>query len=287
MTEMDAARSPLARPMHWRIKPGASAVPSVHTAGLVLWAMAACMALAWWLALLLDARAGLVEPLALGLASLLASAWLVLAWRAAKRWRTRPEALTLVWRGPVKRRASRQASSSKRSANDTDTESGGFAIAQWQVPVHVHRLLDWQKVVLVRIHSVPSVGGAREAYCWLHANDYPAELPGTERIIKGSFHALRTLLQLPPSMTRRSPAEALAQAKTSSPARQVLSAMASWRLLSKSGATLRASLSAHPKHDSSHPGSFKDQGASLFPPTVLLSASERCSVGELNPGGRS
>lgn len=174
--------APLLRPASWRLSPGAADVPLLRRLGLVLllgstlalWAWcAATWSEAWRLREVSGAAVLAVVLCALGLAH---------AWWLLRQWWRPASPLTLRWTGPV---------ATLRSGEP----AGGWRVDEWGAqPVDVSLIWDWQHVMLLRVR--PWDSPSHQAWIWLQ--DKRHSTPGSA----GDVHRLRTLLCLPPHMTR-------------------------------------------------------------------------------------
>ena len=180
--------APLLRPASWRLSPGAADVPLIRHLGLGLLLCSTLALLAWCGATGAEAwrmrEFGWAVALALVLcvAGLGHAGWLLRLW-------LRPVApLTLRWTGPVARLRSGEP-------------AGGWRVDEWGAqPVDVSLVWDWQQVMLLRVR--PWESGNLQAWIWLR--DRRKACPASP----GDVHRLRTLLCLPPAMTRPDGGEA-------------------------------------------------------------------------------
>lgn len=174
--------APLLRPASWRLSPGAADVPWLRRLGLLLLLASTLALLSWCLATWLEAWRhrdwGWASVLALPLCMLgLRHAWLL-----GRSWLMPAVPLTLRWTGPI---------DTLRSGEPT----GGWRVDEWgPCPVDVSLMWDWQRVMLLRVK--PWTSASRPAWIWLQ------DRPGLAAHPRGEVHRLRTLLCLPPAMTR-------------------------------------------------------------------------------------
>ena len=174
--------APLLRPASWRLSPGAADVPLLRHLGLglllgstlALWAWcAATWSEAWRLREWSGAAVLAVVLWGLGLGH---------AWWLLRQWWRPTAPLTLRWTGPV---------ATLRSGEP----AGGWRVDEWGAqPVDVSLIWDWQHVLLLRVR--PWESPSRQAWIWLHDKRPPTSVSA------GDVHRLRTLLCLPPNMTR-------------------------------------------------------------------------------------
>jgi len=245
---------PLIRPAAWRLKMGAASAPAIKWAGGALWAVAALMALTWLIGLIQDAFVGQLAAWVGALGSLAVIAWFALAWQALRRWFTQADALTLTWHGPV-----RAADPARRGREKAE---GGFHVTEWQLPVQVRVVLDWQRWILLRLRTVQTDGDSREAFCWL---TMPAQIDGSVAHTDVSLHQLRSLLYLPPAWITQGGAQ---PSSSAGQARHQPKPVASWVALVPSGSKLRSS--AKPLSHSQKSSLASREMDTLFPPTELL-----------------
>ena len=187
--------APLLRPASWRLSPGAGDVPWLRRLGLALLLASALALVAWctatWLESWRHRELGWPAVLALPLCAL----GLCHAWLLGRSWLHPGVPLTLRWTGPVV---------TLRSGEP----AGGWRVDEWGAqPVDVSLVWDWQRVMLLRVR--PWESASRQAWIWLQDRPGLAAQPG------GEVHRLRTLLCLPPAMTRPSPEAASALSKGS------------------------------------------------------------------------
>lgn len=171
--------APLLRPASWRLSPGAADVPWLRHLGLALLLASTLALLAWCLAIWFDAwrlrRLGWPAVLAVPLCA----AGVHHAWRLGRTWLKPGDPLTLRWTGPV-------------AALRPGESCGGWRVDEWGgQSVDVSLIWDWQRVMLLRVK--PWASSSHQAWVWLQ--DRPSQ---PEREV----HRLRTLLCLPPAMTR-------------------------------------------------------------------------------------
>lgn len=188
--------APLLRPASWRLSPGAADVLWLRRLGLALLLASALALLSWCVATWLESW----RHRALGWASVSALPLCVLglhhAWLLGRSWLMPGAPLTLRWTGPV---------ANLRSGEPT----GGWRVDEWGTqPVDVSLMWDWQHVMLLRVR--PCTSPSRQAWIWLQDRPGVAMHPG------GEVHRLRTLLCLPPALTRPLPA-ASAEVPTGQP----------------------------------------------------------------------
>lgn len=202
--------APLLRPASWRLSPGAADVPWLRHLGLALLLLSCLALLGWCAATWLESW----RHRDLGWPSVLALPLCVLglrhAWLLARSWLMPGVPLTLRWTGPV---------ATLRSGEP----AGGWRVDEWGAqPVDVSLVWDWQRVMLLRVRPWDST--SHQAWIWLQDRPGQAAQPG------GEVHRLRTLLCLPPAMTR--------------PAGE-----AATELSSGSGVSTRSGLVASSRHD--------------------------------------
>jgi hypothetical protein len=215
-------------------------------------------ALAWLVGLVQDAFAGHLAAWMGAAGTLAVVIWFALAWQAARRWFTQSGTLTLAWRGPVQ-----APDPTRRVPGRADLPAGGFHVSEWQSPVQVHVVCDWQRWMLLRLRAMPAGHAARQAFCWVAMTD---EANGRATRANASLHQLRTLLYLPSAWTTQEgdqPSLSVGQD------RQAAKPVASWAALLSSGSKLplpakRLSLPASRGPDT------------LFPQTELLDEAEAC-----------
>lgn len=213
--------APLLRPASWRLSPGAVDVPWLRHLGLALLLASALALVAWcaatWLESWQHRDLGWPSVMALPLCALgLRHAWLV-----GRNWLMPVAPLTLRWIGPV---------ATLRSGEPT----GGWRVDEWgDQPVDVSLVWDWQRVMLLRVR--PWESASHQAWIWLQDRPGQAAHPG------GEVHRLRTLLCLPPAMTR--------------PSAEVASALSKG-----SGVSARAGLVASSRHESTSASSRMSRG---------------------------
>lgn len=174
--------APLLRPASWRLSPGAGDVPWLRHLGLALLMASTLALLAWCGATWLEAWQHRNLNWASVLATPLCALGLRHAWRLGRGWLMPGVPLTLRWTGPV---------ATLRSGEPC----GGWRVDEWGAqPVDVSLVWDWQRVMLVRLR--PWESGPHQAWVWLQDHRNPQPSP------RGDVHRLRTLLCLPPTMTR-------------------------------------------------------------------------------------
>ncbi len=174
--------APLLRPASWRLSPGAADVPWLRHLGLALLLTSTLALLSWCVATWLESW----RHRDLGWASMLALPLCVFglrhAWLLGRGWLVPGVPLTLRWTGPV---------ATLRSGEP----AGGWRVDEWGAqPVDVSLVWDWQRVMLLRVR--PWEPASRQAWIWLQ------DRPGLAAHPSGEVHRLRTLLCLPPAMTR-------------------------------------------------------------------------------------
>lgn len=175
--------APLLRPASWRVSPGAADVPLLRHLGLGLLLASTLALLAWCSAIGFEAWRLRELGGAAWVAVLLCALGLGHAWWLLRQWLRPAAPLTLRWTGPV---------ATLRSGEP----AGGWRVDEWGAqPIDVSLIWDWQRVMLLRIR--PWESGSLQAWIWLQdrrgtGSDIPA----------GDVHRLRTLLCLPPTMTR-------------------------------------------------------------------------------------
>lgn len=174
--------APLLRPASWRLSSGAADVPWLRDLGLALLLASVLALLAWCGATWLESW----RHRELGWASVLALPLCVFglrhAWLLARGWLAPGMPLTLRWTGPV---------ATLRSGE----QAGGWRVDEWGAePVDVSLVWDWQRVMLLRVR--PWESASRQTWVWLQDRPGAVAHPG------GEIHRLRTLLCLPPTMTR-------------------------------------------------------------------------------------
>ncbi len=174
--------APLLRPASWRLSPGAADVPWLRHLGLALLMASTLALLAWcgatWLESWQHRDWNWVSLLAVPLCAF----GLRHAWRLGRGWLTPGLPLTLRWTGPV---------ATLRSGEP----AGGWRVDEWGAqPVDVSLVWDWQRVMLLKLQ--PWESSSSQAWVWLQDHRGPQPCP------QGDVHRLRTLLCLPPAMTR-------------------------------------------------------------------------------------
>lgn len=174
--------APLLRPASWRLLPGAVDVPWLRHLGLTLLLASALALISWCVATWLESW----RHRDLGWASMLAVPLCVLglrhAWLLGRGWLMPGVPLTLRWTGPV-------------AALNSGEPAGGWRVDEWGAqPVDVSLVWDWQRVMLLRVR--PWESASHQAWIWLQDRPRHDAYPGSE------VHRLRTLLCLPPGMTR-------------------------------------------------------------------------------------
>lgn len=227
--------APLLRPASWRLLPGAADVPWLRHFGLALLLASALALISWCVATWLESW----RHRELGWASMLAVPLCVLglrhAWQIGRGWLMPGVPLTLRWTGPV-------------ATSDSRESAGGWRVDEWGAqPVDVSLVWDWQRIMLLRVR--PWESASHQAWIWLRDRPRHDAHPGSE------VHRLRTLLCLPPAMTR--PASA-----------------ASPVLPEGSAVSARAALMASSRHDSPVASSRMNQART---PTRPVRAGRRPS----------
>ena len=180
--------APLLRPASWRLSPGAVDVPWLRRLSLALVLTSATALLCWCVATWLESWRHRELGWASALAVPLCLFGLRHAWALAADWVSPGAPITLLWMGPVASEASGEP-------------GGGWRVQEWgRQPVDVSLVWDWQRVMLLRVRS--SDRASCQAWIWLRDHrDAVAHQ-------RGDVHRLRTLVCLPPSMTRPSLSEA-------------------------------------------------------------------------------
>lgn len=258
------AWTPLLTSASWPLMPAGRPPRSVLWAGTAIWGLGTAMMLAWVAALVHEALVWGAPISALTLGLFAALTWLVLAWRAWRCWHGPHPAMTLRWLGPVSKRA--------LSNDSTVTAAQGFQIEPGAQAVRPIVVFDFQHYMLLRLQplALPKLPHARRpghTWVWLDMTQ------------PGAWHGLKTLLNLPASMTvphhsRPSPA---VQGRTAS------RPMASWPPIFNTGSKLRRSVISSRGHGRSadHP-SAQDTD---FLPTEWLGDDDRHASARVGRGG--
>lgn len=233
---------PLNRPASWSLTRGAPDARPIRWLAAGLWLSAGACSVVWLLALTDDAVAGHASLLYPLLAWPAVSVWLYVAWRLWVRWVAGAEPLTLQWHGPVVREHGRARA------------SGGFHVAQWRTPVHVHVAFSWQGWILLGLTRAQArAPDSATVYAWLDARESD---PTADHFRHRSLHQLRTLLHLPGAMTTQ--------------VSGVQAPVASWVHSFNPGSILRRLVSLSHKDDSSSTAVAPSRQDTAFPATAVM-----------------
>jgi len=254
------AQHPLSVRASWRLSTGAPGMPGIQRVVLGLLVLSALMCVAWAAAVVHEAIVWGVSPWLLLGASTLAAVWVMGTLRTWQRWRVARQALTLQWGGPV------------RKSSRHEPACGGFAVQQWQAPVHIRVAIDWQRWMLLHLRATTPAG--RQAWIWVDAHAL-AHTGGAHSPASG--HRLRTLLYLPRSMNTL---DACLMPSPEPATQSKATPVASWAHIVNLGATLRRFvLPASGAAPTAARAASAESPDSLFPPTQLMpDAASRVGV---------